>query len=136
MTINYDISIMLYNDKQAHVGDMFVGILWGYKPGTVNRDLLSKKNWIPIMGLQPCGRNVWDGLKWCIGAIWYETGDQVMWISSVNQQVDVAVLTTKSSIKLTLPEKTAIWGVSPGVFETAQFWENSLGSAKCMENWS
>ena len=89
MTINYDISIMLYNDKQAHVGDMFVGILWGYKPGTVNRDLLSKKNWIPIMGLQPCGRNVWDGLKWCIGAIWYETGDQVMWISSVNQQVDV-----------------------------------------------
>ena len=34
MTNNYDIPKMLYNDKQAHVGDMFVGILWGYKPGT------------------------------------------------------------------------------------------------------
>ena len=50
MTINYDIFIMLYNDKQAHVGDMFVGILWGYKPGTVNRDLLSKKKLDPNHG--------------------------------------------------------------------------------------
>ena len=41
------------------------------------------------MGLQPCGRNVWDGLKWCIGAIWYETGDKVMWTYPVNQQFDV-----------------------------------------------
>ena len=40
ITNNYDIFIMLYIDKQTHVGDMFVGILWGYKPGTVNRDLL------------------------------------------------------------------------------------------------
>ena len=67
--------------------------LWGFYGGTNQEQLIGiccpKKNWIPIMGLQPCGRNVWDGLKWCIGAIWYETGDQVMWISSVNQQVDV-----------------------------------------------
>lgn len=92
MTNNYDIFIMLYNDKQIHVGDMFVGNKQHFM-GVQTRNKIGicckKKSWIPIMGLQPCGRNVWDGLKWCIGAIWYETGDKVMWISSVNQQVDV-----------------------------------------------
>ena len=91
MTNSYDIPIMVYNDKQAHVGDMFVGILWGYKPGTKSGCAVNK-SWIPIMGLQPCGRNVWDGLKWCIGAIWYEMGDKaILWIYSVNQQFDVFV---------------------------------------------